>query len=80
MNEPLPKEKFDVLIALQYDTCAAADKCEPCKGVRLAAIEEIIELRRSLAREENARKVLADENLRLMAKWKSIFEKGAILP
>lgn len=47
-NSMLSKEEFDILIALKYDTCEAADKCEPCRGVREAAIKEIETLRLKL--------------------------------
>ncbi len=39
---------IDVLLALKYDSCEAADKCEPCKGVRQMAIDEITRLRQAL--------------------------------
>lgn len=29
----------DVITALRYDTCEKLESCEPCKGVRVAALE-----------------------------------------
>lgn len=69
MSEQLPKEKSDTprtdaakAIVAQF----ASDECVELVGELVGQLErELTDLRASLRREENARKVLADENKRL---------------
>lgn len=47
MPTPHRLGRCDVLTALRYDTCEKLESCEPCKGVRdaaLEALEEAVEL------------------------------------
>jgi hypothetical protein len=49
MSDQRPSKECDALIALKYDTCECMDKCEPCRGVRQKAIDEIERLQAELS-------------------------------
>ena len=66
MNEQVPAEKRFMPSTDTLREWAASPHNGQCWGLGEIA-DELDELRRSLRREENARKVLADENKRLTA-------------
>jgi hypothetical protein len=61
--QPSASKECDALIALKYDTCECTEKCEPCRGVRQKAIEEIERLRPFEKMHKEATRVLGDDEV-----------------
>jgi hypothetical protein len=87
MNEQVPANRLTTVQITDEQNKRALEFWADCETFPKMAARQIVyltdqltDLRASLRREENARKVLADENQRLLARWKETFEKGAILP